>query len=138
MKKLLLLIGTPGSGKSTLAKKIKSENPEFVNANIWEADMFFIDINGNYKWNPKFIGTAHSWCKSKVSADMIAGKNVIVSNTNLTRFERKPYIELAKKYGYEVEVYTCTGNFQNVHNVPNETIERMKKKFQPFEQNELM
>ena len=55
MKTLLMIIGIPGSGKSTLAKKIKSENPDFANANIWEADMFFIDINGKYNWNPKYI-----------------------------------------------------------------------------------
>ena len=48
MKKLLLIIGIPGAGKSTLANKIKYEDPKFVNANIWEADMFFIK-DGEYK-----------------------------------------------------------------------------------------
>ena len=50
MKKLLLIIGIPGAGKSTLANKIKSEDPEFANANIWEADMFFMK-DGEYKLN---------------------------------------------------------------------------------------
>ena len=59
MKKLLLIIGIPGSGKSTLAKRIKAENPEFATANIWEADMFFIDENGNYNWDPNYIKSAH-------------------------------------------------------------------------------
>ena len=47
MKKLLLIIGIPGAGKSTLANKIKSDDPEFANANICEADMFFIKDGEN-------------------------------------------------------------------------------------------
>ena len=51
MKKLLLIIGIPGSGKSTLANKIKSENTEFYDANVWEADKFFMK-DGKYDFNP--------------------------------------------------------------------------------------
>lgn len=136
MKTLLLIIGIPGSGKSTLAKKIKSENPDFADANIWEADMFFIDINGKYNWNPKYIKIAHAWCQSQVEGDMNLGKNIIVSNTSLTPYERRPYFELAYNYGYEVEVKVCDGGFKNIHNVPEETIERMKKKFKPVTDSE--
>lgn len=136
MKKLLLIIGIPGSGKSTMANKIKSENPEFFDANIWEADMFFMK-DGEYKWNPDMLWFAHKWCQAKVELDMKQNKNVIVSNTNLTSLERKPYIKLAKKYGYEIEVIECNGGFKNIHDVPDETIERMKKKYKPFEKWEL-
>ena len=55
MKKLLLIIGIPGAGKSTLANKIKSDDPEFANANIWEADMFFMK-DEEYKFNPSILG----------------------------------------------------------------------------------
>lgn len=138
MKKLLLIIGVPGSGKSTLAKRIKAENPEFATANIWEADMFFIDEDGKYNWNPKYLKSAHIWCQSNVKSDMMQGKNVIVSNTSLTPFERKPYFDLAKEFGYEVEVRTCNGGFKNVHNVPDEVIERMKEKFVPVQDFEYL
>lgn len=131
-KILLLIIGIPGSGKSTLAEKTKREDIRFKDANIWEADMFFIDENGNYKWNPKTIGAAHLWCKLKVENDMKNGKNIIVSNTSLVPSERKPYIDLAKKYGYQVEVIECNNEFQNIHNVPEETIKKMKNRFVPF------
>ncbi len=137
MKKLMMMIiGVPGSGKSTMANKIKSEDPEFANANIWEADMFFIDKNGNYKWNQNYLRMAHAWCQSQVRSDMNQGKNVIVSNTCLTPSERKPYFELAKEFGYEVEVKVCNGGFKNIHGVPDETIERMKKKFTPVQSSE--
>ena len=83
MKKLLLIIGIPGTGKSTLANKFKSEDPEFANANIWEADMFFMK-DGKYKFNHSILGAAHFWCQKSVENDMRVGKNVIVSNTSLT------------------------------------------------------
>lgn len=136
MKKLMMLIGIPGAGKSTLANKIKSEDPEFADANIWEADMFFMK-NGEYKFNHNILGAAHFWCQKSVENDMKAGKNVIVSNTNLTPKERRPYIKLAKNYGYEVEVRECNGGFKNIHGVPEDSLERMRKKFKPFEKWEL-
>lgn len=137
MSKLLMIIGIPGSGKSTLANEIKLENPEFKDANIWEADMFFINSNGKYKFNPGLLSAAHFWCQAKVENDMKEGKNVIVSNTNLTPKERSTYIKLAKKYNYEIEVKTCSGSFKNIHGVPDETIEKMKNKFKPFNEKEL-
>lgn len=136
MKKLLLIIGIPGSGKSTMANKIKSENPEFYDANVWEADKFFMK-DGEYKFNPNILGAAHWWCQAQVESDMKKGDNIIVSNTSLTPKERRPYIKLAKEYGYEIEVIECNGSFKNIHDVPDETIEKMKKKYKPFEKWEL-
>lgn len=137
-KTLLMIIGIPGSGKSTMAEKIKKENPEYSDSNIWEADMFFVNPkNGEYNWNVERLASAHRWCQIQVENDMRDGKNVIVSNTNLRPRERKPYIDLAKKYGYKVEVITCDGGFKNIHNVPEETIERMKQKFVPYSEDEI-
>jgi predicted kinase len=93
--------------------------------------------DGEYKFNPNILGAAHFWCQKSVENDMKAGKNVIVSNTSLTPKERRPYIKLAKDYGYEIEVIECNGGFKNIHGVPDETIERMKKKYKPFEKWEL-
>lgn len=137
-KTLLMIIGIPGSGKSTMAEKIKKERPEYANSNIWEADMFFINPkNGEYNWNFESLASAHRWCQIQVENDMRDGKNVIVSNTNLRPRERKPYIDLAKKYGYQVKVITCDGGFKNIHNVPKETIEKMKQKFVPYSEDEI-
>jgi predicted kinase len=137
-KILLLIIGIPGAGKSTVAANTKKNNPDFANANIWEADMYFIDNNGNYNWDFNKLGAAHNWCKANVKLDMLSGKNVIVSNTNLTPKERKPYLDLAKEFGYTVEVITCNGGFQNIHGVSEESLERMRKRFIPFSENELL
>jgi predicted kinase len=138
MKTLLMFIGVPGAGKSTAAKKMRIDNPEFADANIWEADMYFIDAEGNYNWNPRELGNAHKWCQAKTEEDMRNGKNVIVSNTFLTPFERKSYFDLAKKYEYNVQVITCDGGYKSVHNVPDESMKRMRDKFVPFSQDELL
>lgn len=136
-KKLLMFIGIPGSGKSTTARRMKDLSYEFADSNIWEADMYFIDSEGNYNWDPSKLGQAHQWCQQQVENDMKQGKNVIVSNTCLTPKERKPYFDLAKKYHYTIQVIVCNGGFQNIHNVPEETIERMKARYIPFDKSEL-
>jgi hypothetical protein len=97
-----------------------------------------VDNNGNYNWDFNKLGAAHNWCKANVKLDMLSGKNVIVSNTNLTPKERKPYLDLAKEFGYTVEVITCNGGFQNIHGVSEESLERMRKRFIPFSENELL
>ena len=58
MKTLILLRGLPGSGKSTLAKQLV--NKDYAHK---EADMFFVDSEGNYKFEPSKIKDAHAWCK---------------------------------------------------------------------------
>ena len=135
MSKLYLIIGIPGAGKSTLANKIIAEHPN-TTIKHYEADMYFIR-NGEYNFNPKKLFYAHKWCQIKAEQAMIDNYDVIISNTSLTPSERKPYIELAKKYNYDIDVITCNGNYNNIHNVPIETIERMKNKFIPYSQEEL-
>lgn len=134
MPKLIMFIGIPGSGKTTAAKKFQAAWPTSIA--IYEADMFF-EKDGKYKWNPNLLGQAHKWCFNNVEDELKNGNSVIVSNTFLTPRERKPYFELAKKYNAEVMVFTCSGEYQNVHNVPSETIERMKQKYVPYSENEM-
>ena len=130
-----MFIGLPGSGKTTAAKKYHDSSPN--HPNIFEADMFFINFKGEYNWNPKELNKAHQWCQNEVKKSMIKREDVIVSNTFLTPKDRAPYLKLVKEFNYDIEVYTCTGNFQNEHGVPEKTIEKMKQKFVPYSENEL-
>lgn len=133
MHKLIMFIGIPGSGKTTAAKKFQAAWSAAWSTHIaiYEADMFF-EKDGKYKWNPNLLGQAHKWCFDNVENELKNGNSVIVSNTFLTPKERKPYFELAKKYNAEVMVFTCNGEYQNIHNVPVEKLEIMKKRFIPF------
>ena len=51
MKDLILLRGLPGSGKSTFAKMLVRDK----DYRHKEADMFFVDSEGNYKFEPSKI-----------------------------------------------------------------------------------
>lgn len=134
--KLYLIIGIPGAGKSTKAKAIINEyNKKHIAINHYEADMFF-EQSGAYKFDVTKLGIAHQWCQSKTEESMKKGIDVIVSNTSLTAWERRPYLTLAKKYHYDVEVITCNGGYKNIHGVPDEALERMKKKYQPYDEKE--
>lgn len=134
---LILIIGIPGSGKSTKAREIITQY-QANNLPIahYEADMFF-ERSGEYKFNPAQLSLAHSWCQKKTEEAMKNNINVIVSNTSLTPKERRIYIELAKIYRYKVQVITMTNEFQNIHGVPPESLERMKKRYIPYDESEL-
>jgi predicted kinase len=129
MKTLHLVCGPSGSGKTTFANNIKKEKNI---ANRFEADQWMVDQDGGYLFDPKRLGYCHAECQKSTEESMQRGEDVIVSNTTLTKKEAKPYIDLSRKYGYNVEIHHMTGEFQNEHGVPNWKIEEMKNKRQMF------
>jgi predicted kinase len=120
MKVMYLLRGLPGAGKSTLANQLSS--------NICEADMYFMR-NGEYQFDMNLLGAAHMWCRMKCEDFMKDEQpTIVVSNTLTSEKELKPYIELAEKYGYQIIsliVENRHGN-KSIHDVPDETLERME------------
>ena len=130
MSKLYLIMGLPGSGKTTKAEEIRRLAPG--RTKHFEADMFFLK-DGKYVFEPAKLSLAHQWCEKETENALREHFDVIVSNTFLTPAERKPYILLAKKFACELVVIPCSGNYGSTHNVPAETMERMKRKFVPFD-----
>lgn len=124
MLRLIIIRGLPGSGKSTLAKQLDYQK-EFRH---FEADQFFMD-SGEYNFNPNLLGEAHAWCLGQTEECLRRGENVIVSNTFTTIRELKPYFEVARKMNIVPNVLTCHNIFKSVHNVPEETMEKMRKRF---------
>ena len=57
---------------------------------------------------------------------------IVVSNTFTTEKEMKPYYKLAEQYGYRVHSLIVENRHGgiNEHNVPDETLEKMKKRFE--------
>ena len=127
--KLILVRGVSGSGKTTYAKKLMNNDSSLSH---YEADMFFY-TNGSYDFNPSKLKDAHAWCKNKTEEDLRNGKSVIVSNTFTQKWEIEPYIELGKKYGAEIIIKKATGNYQNVHGVPDEVVEKMRSRWEDME-----
>ena len=128
-KDLFLLRGLPGSGKSTLAAQL--------GGSLVEADRYFMQY-GEYKFDASKLKEAHAWCRDQVRKWMEvdnAGYNVdriVVSNTFTQEWEMKPYYELAEKYGYRVYSIVVENRHggKNIHNVPDEAIDRMRKRFE--------
>lgn len=131
-KILFIIRGLPGSGKTTaanlLADRLIDENSNWVNAS---ADDYFM-INGKYKFDVKKLGESHKYCQNIVRNAMKKGDfKVFVSNTNTTKKELKDYYKLADEYGYSVIslIVENRHNGNSIHNVPEKTIEKMKKRF---------
>jgi predicted kinase len=126
MEKVLYIVrGIPGSGKSTLAKQLT--------ANVFEADHYFYDNDGNYNFIPSEIKEAHKECQQFVGYAMESGiPKIAVSNTFTQEWEMEPYFELAKTYGYKtfsIVVENRHGN-ESIHGVPEDKLEQMKNRFE--------
>jgi predicted kinase len=127
-KSLVLLRGLPGAGKSTLAKLIISK--DYCHK---EADMYFVDREGNYKFVPSQIKDAHKWCKDEVANLMkYEHSPIVVSNTFTQEWEMENYYELAKQYGYTVFSLIVENRHGgiNEHGVPADKLEQMKNRFE--------
>lgn len=129
MKELFLLRGLPGSGKSTLAKMLVGDK----DYRHKEADMYFVDGDGNYKFQPSKIKEAHKWCQEEIEFLMKhEHSSVVVSNTFTQEWEMEEYYKLAEKYGYRVHSLIVENRHGgiNEHNVPEEKLEQMKNRFE--------
>jgi energy-coupling factor transporter ATP-binding protein EcfA2 len=128
-KELFLLRGLPGSGKSTLAKSLGGIT--------LEADRYFEDADGNYEFDASKLKNAHNYCQSQCRAWMRTdGKEVnvdriVVSNTFTQEWEMQSYFDMANEYGYKVFSIIVENRHgsQSVHNVPEETLIKMKNRF---------
>ena len=122
MNKLILLRGLPGAGKSTFAEALG-----YVS---YEADDWFHIFNDG-KFDGALLGEAHAWCQEETRTSLMAGYNVVVSNTSTTEAEVEVYRRIAEECG----VGFCSLIVENrhggesVHNVPKRTIEKMRDRF---------
>jgi len=139
MNKLLILLrGLPGSGKSTLGKYLASGS----GSTYFEADQYFVDDMGVYNFDASKLRQAHQWCKNEVQYAMSYGHRgsyisepmalIVVSNTFTQKWEMDDYYELAKRFDYTVVSLIVENRHdgKNIHEVPEDKIEIMRKRFQ--------
>lgn len=119
---LTLIRGLPGSGKSTLAAQMASKH--------LEADMYFVNDNGDYHFDVKKLSEAHRWCQLQCELSLSQGESLVVSNTFIKQWEMDAYRLLANKYRAQLSIITCIRQFQNKHNIPHSTLLKMKREWQ--------
>jgi hypothetical protein len=131
VKTLFLVRGLPGSGKSTFARKLAIIN----HAYHYEKDMYFIDpVTGEYKFEEDRYPAAVEWCFCQVEACLLTDATVVVSNCSLTWGSMQEYIDAGIREGHVVKIIECTKDYGCIHNVPEKTLEIMKKNFVPNSQ----
>lgn len=136
MPKIIIIRGLPGAGKTFLAEKmVKDIRQHDGRVAHFEADMYHMVWNDDesrltYHYNPDLKMVAHRWCEEMIKDAMEGGAHIVVSNTFSQYWEMIPYLILARDFGYRVEVITCKGVYQNIHNVPEDVIQRMHERWE--------
>ena len=131
MKKLLILLrGLPGSGKSTLAQELAGR----LGGEVFSADELLMSDSG-YGWSPSLAVSAHEVCEKLVHGAILRGRTpLIVDNMNLRASRARPYVNIARQFGYEIEVREPSTPWKNdlegllkngTHNVPRDQMEDM-------------
>jgi predicted kinase len=125
MKTLVLLRGLPGAGKSTVASM-------FNGAAHFEADMYFM-VDGEYRFDASKLPSAHQLCQlwtKNAMKDSV--ETIVVSNTLTQQWELDKYYELAKEYDYRVISLIVENRHggKNVHDVPDEVLDKMEARFE--------
>jgi predicted kinase len=135
-KNLYIVRGLPGSGKSTLALSLV-DGHDFL---ICEADKYFIDKEtGEYKFDATKLRFAHDFCRNTVEQYMKDNQvndhfysKIAVSNTFTQEWEMKPYMDMAKDWGYRVFSIIVENRHGGVnqHGVPDEKLQQMNDRFE--------
>lgn len=127
-KVVYILRGLPGSGKSTLALDLVGGRDYLV----FEADKFHY-VDGEYKWDNKNVKWAHEQNFLRFSEYITSGLGPLaVSNTNTQEWEFQKFMDLALTNGYQVFTIIVENRHggTNIHNVPEEAIQRMRDRFE--------
>ncbi len=117
---VVVLVGASGAGKSTYARAYVDQ--DYI---VCSADHAFV-VDGIYKFAANRLSEAHGMCFRQAIESLLAGRSVVVDNTNTTTEEIAPYILLAQSMGAECVVIHVPGPVdlaRNVHGVPVSTVQ---------------
>lgn len=119
MNDVVIFRGPPGSGKTSSAKVL------FPNHLLLEADQYFY-VGDQYIYDQEKIKDAHAWCLWRFKQAVKEGIPVVVANTFTRVWEIQPYLSLVP----DALVMRFSGEFQNVHGVPEEKVQQMRDRME--------
>lgn len=127
MQTLYLIRGLPGSGKSTVGEQMFKKG--LVSLHV-EADMYF-NCGDYYAFDASKLYFAHEWCQDRTRLYLASGQSVAVTNTSTTEKEVAVYAKIAAETGSMFVSLIAENRHDgiNVHNVPAETLLKMKNRF---------
>ena len=125
MIRLVLIRGLPGSGKSTLAK---TRFKDFIHL---EADMYFLDHEGVYRYDPLLVSEAHLWCENTACILLRAGQRVVVSNTFTRFWEIEHYLSMVNRS--ELMITEVNGTYDSIHGLLPERIADLTSRWEPLD-----
>jgi len=129
-KRVVIVRGIPGAGKSSYARNV------FPGGLVVSADHFFMDADGNYRFDIKKLHKAHGQCLYRFARALEEGVGlVIVDNTNTRAREMRPYLNIANENGYSVSIICLRVDpkvafERGIHGVSRETTEEMAKRLE--------
>ena len=143
---LIILRGLPGAGKSSWIREryinvtpFDLAPPDFDGPVTVSADHYFTNLNGEYLFDPRKLGAAHSAAQCNLVKALKANKTLVfVDNTHTTKWEYALALELGRAFGYDTNVVSlfdggCTDEElfeRNTHGVPLETIQAMRERWE--------
>lgn len=133
---VIIIRGPQGSGKSTRAQQFAAKGGY---AHV-EADDFFLDEFGVYRFDKARHKEAHEVCRADARAWLAGGFVPVIANTFSMRWEIEVYLEylevepdnalvLSCHRGWTAEKYAET----STHGVPVHVISRLLRRWQPWE-----
>ncbi|MBI3895809.1 MAG: ATP-binding protein [Acidobacteria bacterium] len=130
-KQVILAVGLPGSGKSTYFAQRGIQPLCSDTLRLW-----LLDDETDQSAQDKVFSTLRFLLRLRLE---VGRPRNYVDATNLTPKERRPYLRLAARYGYQVQaiyfdipIEVCQRrNRQRHRKVPEEAMEKMARKLKP-------
>ena len=130
-QQIILAVGLPGSGKSTYFHKRGIQPLSSDTLRGW-----LLDDQTDQSQQYRVFLTLRYLLELRLR---LGRKKTYVDATNLTRKERRPYFQVAERYGchlhaiyFDVPLATCKRrNRRRQRRVPDEVMERMARKLTP-------